>query len=481
MEKSQNNNKQYRDLLESELLSAEKRSQQLAGWLLAATIVLMNLFGQADPDPNMASFINFTQLLSVGLIVWFIGTAILIGRDIYHPVFKYLNLILQVSTVTFYMLTTARLVDANFALSSTAPLFYLLVIALTSLSINPLMSLLAGGLAAGQFIGAYALWLEQETFMPGLITSEGAWIQILLKSVMFIMMGIVAMIISRSSRRLLEKVVAQVSYEEQLKFIEDDMDQAAEIQERLIPDSQLKTPYYEFETFYSPAKQVGGDYFDTIELARDRCLVVIADVSGKGYSAALLMSNIQAMVKTLANHDYSLETMVKFINQSVFHNSVRGKFVTIAFMELDPHHHTLQYINCGHNPPLMVNSNSEVIALDNAGPVLGVMEEYPCETNTIDFTSGNIILAYTDGLSELRDNHGQQLGINNIKDVLKMSTRLDPVFIKQFLLARIYEHSGDTEMADDLSFVCLQGITPAPSADINTAEDELTQLENQED
>jgi hypothetical protein len=477
MEKPHNHNKQYRDLLETELLSAEKRSQQLAGWLLAATIVLMNVFGQADPDPNMVSFINFTQLLSVALIVWFIGTAILIGRDIYHPVFKYLNLLLQVSTVTFYMLTTARLVDANFALSSTAPLFYLLVIGLTSLSINPLMSLLAGGLAAGQFIGAYALWLEQETFMPGLITSEGAWVQILLKAVLFIMMGIVAMIISRSSRRLLEKVVAQVSYEEQLKFIEDDMDQAAEIQEKLIPASQLKTPYYQFETFYSPAKQVGGDYFDTIELSQDRCLVVIADVAGKGYSAALLMSNIQAMVKTLANQDFALETMVQFINQSVFHNSVRGKFVSIVFMELDPHHHTLKYINCGHNPPLMVNSQSEVIALDNAGPVLGVMDEYPCEANIIDFNPGNLILAYTDGLSELRDNNGQQLGINNIRDVLKMSTQLDPVFIKQFLLARIYEHSRDTEMADDLSFVCLQDITPQSAAGIKVVADELPQLE----
>lgn len=473
-----NHTKQYRDLLESELLIAEKRSQQLAGWLLAATIVLMNVFSQADAEPNMASFISFTQLLSGGLIVWFLGTAVLIGRGIYHPAFKYLNLVLQVSTVTFYMLTTARLVDANFALSSTAPLFYLLVISLTSLSINPLMSLLAGGLAAGQFIGAYAMWLEQETFMPGLMTSEGAWVQILLKGVMFIMMGIVAMIISRSSRRLLEKVVVQVSYEAQLKFIEDDMDQAAEIQEKLIPESQLKTAYYQFETFYSPAKQVGGDYFDTIELSNDRCLVVIADVAGKGYSAALLMSNIQAMVKTLANQDFSLDSMVKFINQSVYHNSVRGKFVTIAFMELDPHKQTVKYINCGHNPPLMVNSQSDVIELDNAGPVLGVMDEYPCEVSTIDFMPNNIILAYTDGLSELRDSNGKQLGINNVKEVLKMSTRLDPVFIKQFLLARIYEHSGETEMADDLSFVCLQDISLQSSTAPESTLDEIPQLQS---
>jgi len=460
MKNSHHNNKRYKDLLESELLSVEKRSQQLAGWLLAATIILMNVFALADTDPNMQTFVHFTQLLSAGLVVWFLGTAILIGRGIYHPAYKYLNLVLQVSTVTFYMLATARLVDANFALSSTAPLFYLLVIGLTSLTINPLLSLLAGGFAAGQFIGAYALWLQQETFMPGIETSEGAWIQILLKGVMFIMMGVGAMIIARSSRGLLEKVVSQVSYEEQLRFIEDDMDQAKEIQEKLIPEGKINPDFYKLETFYSPARQVGGDYYDIIELSDDRWLVVIADVSGKGYSAALLMSNIQAMVKTLANQNSSLDRMVKFINQSVYHNSVRGKFVTIAFMLLDPHKQSIKYVNCGHNPPMMVNTSSEVIELDRAGPVLGVIEDYPCEIVEVEFTPGNMLLGYTDGLSELRDSKGKQLGMTNIKQILQMSNQLEPAFIKQFLLASIYEHSGDTEMTDDLSFVCLQAMSP---------------------
>jgi len=458
MKNNHTNNKRYRELLETELLSVEKRSQQWAGWLLAATIILMNMFAQADHDPNMAIFISFTKLLSAGLVVWFLGTAILIGRGIYHPAFKYLNLILQVSTVTFYMLASARLVDADFALTSTAPLFYLLVIGLTSLTINPLLSLLAGCFAASQFIGAYALWLQHDTWLPGIESDESAWIQILLKGVLFIMMGVGAMVISRSSRSLLEKVVSQVSYEEQLRYIEDDMEQAAELQEKLIPESKINPEFYKLETFYSPARQVGGDYYDIIELVDDRWLVVIADVSGKGYSAALLMSNIQAMVKTLANQNFPLQEMVKLINQSVYHNSVRGKFVTIAFMLLDPHKQSIQYVNCGHNPPLMVNAHSEVTELDKAGPVLGVIEDYPCEIIESEFAPGNILLGYTDGLSELRDSEGQQLGISNIKKILQMSNQLEPSFIKQFILASIYEHAGDTEMTDDLSFVCLQAM-----------------------
>jgi serine phosphatase RsbU (regulator of sigma subunit) len=451
-----NNNKRYQGLLEDDLLNIEMRSQQLSGWLLAATIVIMNIFAQADHAPYMQSFVNFTQTLSGGLVIWFLGTAILIGRGIYHPAFKYLNLLLQVSTVTFYMLATARLVDANFALTSTAPLFYLLIIGLTSLALNPLLSFLAGILAAIQFIGAYALRLEETTFMPGLESSEGAWIQIALKGFMFIMMGVTAMLIAKSSRRLLEKVVSQVIYEEQIRLLEDDMEQAAEIQEKLIPDSDINPNYYQIESFYSPARQVGGDYFDIIQLSHDRCLIVIADVSGKGYSAALLMSNIQAMVKTLANQDFTLAHMADFINQSVLHNSVRGKFVTIVFMILDPHQQNLQYINCGHNPPLMVKGSTTVVELNRAGTALGVMEDYQYEVSDVDFSPGDIILGYTDGLSELRDTQGRQLGINNIKKILQINNQLDPTFIKQYLLASIYEHASETEVSDDLSFVCIQ-------------------------
>ena len=80
-----------------------------------------------------------------------------------------------------------------------------------------------------------------------------------------------------------------------------------------------------------------------------------------------------------------------------------------------------------------------------------------------EFNAGRILLGYTDGLSELRDNKGKQLGTANIKQILQMSNQLEPAFIKQFLLASIYEHAGDTEMTDDLSFVCLQAISPNKS------------------
>ena len=131
------NNKDYQELLDAELLNVEKRSQQLTGWLLAITIVIMNIFSHLGRTTGMEDVLGFTRILSVALIAWFIGTSTLIAKGIYHPSFKYLNLILQVSTVTFYIMVTAKLVDANFALSSSAPLYYLLVIGLTSLSLCP--------------------------------------------------------------------------------------------------------------------------------------------------------------------------------------------------------------------------------------------------------------------------------------------------------------------------------------------------------
>jgi len=456
MKNSRIKHKSYKSLLESEILNVEMRSQKISGWVLAFTIIIMNIFVRFGQEPGMSEFLRFTHLLSASLIVWFLGTSLLISRGIYHPFFKYLNIILQVSTVTFYMLVTAKLVNADFAASSTAPLFYLMIIALTSLSIKPLLSLLAGGFAAGQYIGVYALWLQDIMYMPGISSMTAEWVQIILKATVFMVMGIVAMLIARTLRNMLKRVVTQVSYEESIKFIDEEMAQAAEIQARLIPSSYLNPRCYNVETYYSPAKQVGGDYFDVIQLAGDRCLVVIADVSGKGYAAALMMSNIQAMVKTLANQNYSIEDIVKLINKSIINNSVRGKFVTIVLMMLDPNNNTVSYINCGHNPPMVIDANNEITELGDGGPVLGVVDNLDYEVINRPFEPGSVLLAYTDGLSELRDKHNTQLGKENIMQVLKSCEVLSPMFIKQYLLARILEHSEDMELADDLSFVCVQ-------------------------
>jgi len=451
--------KSHLGLLEKEILNVEKRSQKISGWILALTIVTMNFFALVDDRPDITEFLSATRLLSAALIIWFLGTSLLITRGVYHPAFKYLNIILQISTVTFYLLVSARLVDANFAVSSTAPLFYLLIIALTSLSLNPFLSLLAGGFAAGQFIGVYAIWLHEMIHVDGVSSLVGEWIEVILKSVVFIVMGIVAMVIAKSSRTMLEKVVTQVSYEENIKFIEEEMAQAAEIQERLIPSCYLNPRCYDVETYYCPAKQVGGDYFDVIEYSDDRCLVVIADVSGKGYAAALMMSNIQAMVKTLANQNYSIEEMVQLINTSITNNSVRGKFVTIVFMELDPNNNVIKYINCGHNSPIIVAGHDSILELSDGGPVLGVVDDFIYTAIEQPFAKGDILLAYTDGLSELRDKNNKQLGKQNIMEALYSCQELNPLAIKQVLLARILEHTVEAEMADDLSFVCVQAYT----------------------
>jgi len=443
----------YKKLLEKELLLVEKKSQQLAGWILAVTIIVMNLFAQADHTPEMSAFLDFTRIMSSILVVWFMGVSFLMTKDFYHPSFKYINLILQISTVTFYMLVSARLVNSEFAMSSTAPLFYLLVIGLTSMSLRPMFAVLSGGFSAGQFIAAYYLWMNNESFTD---TPETLWIQVLLKCTVFIMMGIAAGVIARLSRSMLEKVVSVVSTEEKMKFVEDDLEQAAEIQKRLIPRGHFNTERFSIETYYCPARQVGGDYFDVIPRPDGTCLIVIADVSGKGYAAALLMSNIQAIVTTLASQEYKLNEIVPVINQSVINTSVRGRFLTIALLQLDPAREQIEYINCGHNPPIVMQQNKEVKLLGEAGPVLGVLDHYTCEINTTDFNPGDTLLAYTDGLSELRNEAGNQLGTEKIIEVLGMSAHLTPDFIKNFILSMTENHIGNAELSDDLSFVCLQ-------------------------
>ena len=456
MPESESNNQSYQELLSAELLKVEKQSQQLAGWLLVVTIIVMNVIAQLQHEGPYSDFLNFATSLSIGLVIWFAGTSILIAKGFYHYLFKYLNLILQVSTVTFFMLTAARLVDADFALSSTAPLLYLLVIGLSSLSLNPMLSLLAGGFAAGQFVGSYALWMQHDTLMPMLDSPREIWAQILLKAIIFIIMGVGAMLIARLSRKLLERMVSQVSYEEQIRFIEQDMQLAAEIQEKLIPIGKIPPTDFNIETFYSPARQVGGDYFDILPAVNGKCVVVIADVSGKGYSAALLMSNIQAIVKSIISQSDNLLQLVKVLNTSVCNTSVRGKFVTLVCMELDPMTNRIRYINCGHNPPVVISSQSRVEALDQAGPVLGVVPDFEYTVHEIDFPESSILLAYTDGLTELKNKDGIHLGLDRIIEVLHKLENLYPDIVKQLILALVFEHLSDADFTDDLSFVCVQ-------------------------
>ncbi|MFB3131915.1 MAG: SpoIIE family protein phosphatase, partial [Rhodothermales bacterium] len=182
--------------------------------------------------------------------------------------------------------------------------------------------------------------------------------------------------------------------------LEKEMRMAREIQEGLLPSEIPTAPGVEVAALAMSSLEVGGDYYDVIELHDNRLLLIIADVTGKGVPAALLMSNIQACTHTMLPMDLTLEEVTGHMNRVIFNNTSYDKFIT-AFSGIY-HVETGQfdYVNAGHELPMLVRKNGDIELLDKGGLLLGVMKGVPYERGTVHLAPGDLVVMFTDGVTE---------------------------------------------------------------------------------
>jgi serine phosphatase RsbU (regulator of sigma subunit) len=181
--------------------------------------------------------------------------------------------------------------------------------------------------------------------------------------------------------------------------LEADQIAARQIQQTLQPGKLDEVPGYELETFYKPFREVGGDYFDVIELAGKRTLFAVADVSGKGMPAALLAANIQALVRSSANLEADPLVLARQINRHLSRYTPSDRFATAVFIVLSRDSGELTYVNAGHNAPMVVGSGT-AIELEATGMPLGLFPEAAYEARTALLAPGGALLAFTDGLTD---------------------------------------------------------------------------------
>jgi serine phosphatase RsbU (regulator of sigma subunit) len=181
--------------------------------------------------------------------------------------------------------------------------------------------------------------------------------------------------------------------------LESDQIAARKIQQTLIPLIIPEVPGYEVETFYKPFRDVGGDYFDLIELPGRRTLLVLVDVSGKGVSAALLAANIQALVRSIASNDEAPLTFARQINQYLNRYAPAGRFATAVFLVLNRESGELTFVNAGHNAPIVSRPRSTTF-LEATGMPLGLFADAKYETGGTVFHGGGTLLLFTDGLTD---------------------------------------------------------------------------------
>ncbi|MGC4004378.1 MAG: PP2C family protein-serine/threonine phosphatase [Pirellulales bacterium] len=239
------------------------------------------------------------------------------------------------------------------------------------------------------------------------------------------------------------------------KQIERDLALAHKVQQGLLPSTPPAIADYQFFDFYEPANQVGGDFYDYIPLPDGRLGVIIADVSGKGVAAALVMAKLSAEVRfCLATH-VDLDLAVNAINQGFCRNGWEDRFVTFLLLVLDPRRHDVQIVNAGHMPPFLRQADGRVVELypDEAGMPLGVVEDYAYVVSGRSLGPGEHVLVYTDGFSEAMNSLKELYGLERIQ------SHMAGIFpgvteLGRSILTDVQAFVGGYPQSDDMCLVC---------------------------
>lgn len=238
--------------------------------------------------------------------------------------------------------------------------------------------------------------------------------------------------------------------------IKQQLNNARDIQFRLLPVTPPTVANYDLTGISFPCYEVGGDYFDFIPLANGRLGIGLGDVAGKGMDAALLMSSVHASVRAQALTPSSIAEKIGAVNRYICENTPMNKFVTLFYGELDPHEHVLRYTNAGHNSPLLVRADGRVETLDIGGIPVGISEAISYEEGLVRFDPGDVLLLFSDGISESVNERGEEFGVTRLVDVATRYRHLRPAQLRDRIDEALSQFVGKARPADDMTLVIVK-------------------------
>lgn len=241
--------------------------------------------------------------------------------------------------------------------------------------------------------------------------------------------------------------------------LEEEMRLAREIQERLQPASLPDFEGLETASLALPSRHVAGDYFDAIKLDDDRILYAIADVTGKGVPASLLMSNLQAALRVLVPLDVSLEEGTAHMNRVITENTGYDKFITYFHGIYDRRDRSFNYVNAGHNPATIVRADGTLELLDKGGLLLGVMAGMPYESGTVTLAPGDVLAMFTDGVTEAMSPEGEEWGEERLEPLLVEIREKSAQEILDQVSEAVEEFTDHAPvLSDDLTMIVIKAI-----------------------
>jgi len=263
--------------------------------------------------------------------------------------------------------------------------------------------------------------------------------------------------VSLQNALLLRDRVAVARFEEELNL-------ARQIQRTSLLSEFPRMTSYEVHALYIPSKHVGGDFYDVVPTGDGAHLVAIADVSGKGVPAALLSSMLQASLRTQATTPLAISAMLCNINSLLFRSTALQQFATFFLARIEAHGLKMTFSNAGHNWPVVLKPNGERVFLERGGTVLGILESVDFEEAQVSLSPGDLVVCYTDGISEATNADGEQFGEHRLCEFVERLPRdLGAREIAERSLEALREFLGEVEAQDDITLLVLRVLEPVPA------------------
>jgi len=265
------------------------------------------------------------------------------------------------------------------------------------------------------------------------------------------LLGVLAnqMVVAMNNARLYQESLEKQKLEEELAL-------ARQIQLGLLPKVYPKGEFFELCAFTQPARQVGGDYYDFVETEEGRVGIIIADATGKGIPAAMLMSLVHASLRAEVRNRLCPSLVIANINQLIFSSTSSERFATVFYGELDPRSRRLVYCNAGHNYPMVIHQDGRIEFLVTGGLILGAFEEAVYEKGEVPLQRNDIIFFYSDGLTENFNDKGEEFGEKRLLELLLKNRSLDPETLRDRIIEEATDFTGGIPPYDDFTIVILK-------------------------
>jgi sigma-B regulation protein RsbU (phosphoserine phosphatase) len=238
--------------------------------------------------------------------------------------------------------------------------------------------------------------------------------------------------------------------------LEKELAIAREIQLSFLPKSAPQLPGVDLAGATRPHDEVGGDYYDFIEVGDHRLGLAIADVSGKGIPAALIMAGFRMSLLAEIRNEFAIRAVMRKVNTLLYESTDRGKFVTAFYGVLDWKSGMLTFANAGHNPPLLLRAEGRIESLVEGGLALGILPDARYDDRPVGLRPGDVLLLYTDGVSEAESDTGEQFGRGRLEAALRRLAGLDAQAIVDGMIGTVLEWAGARGQNDDLTLMVVK-------------------------